>query len=75
MNIPKRIEELEQAFIKDPIIVLCEDDNGIQYTMTMHEMVSKGYGLIKCLSGDDPDELWEYLKSIQEYAEKERTDE
>ena len=70
MNIPKRIEALEQTFIKEPIIVLCEDADGIQYTMTMREMLDKGYGLIKCLSGADPDELWDYLKSIQEYAEK-----
>lgn len=64
MNTQTRLERLEKRMIPDPLIVIAKLPNGETAQMTVSEMLQRGAGFCKVVSGSDMNDLDRILATI-----------
>ena len=67
-DILTRIELLEASRRQDPLILLCEDDNGNAARMTVTEMLNAGRGFVRVVGGSSLKDLDMLLAAFHERA-------
>lgn len=67
-NIESRLAALEAGRRSDPLLVLCEDDNGNAARMTVTEMLSAGRGFVRVVGGSSLKDLDRLLMAFHERA-------
>lgn len=67
-DILTRIELLEASRRQDPLLVLCEDDDGNTARMTVKEMLDSGRGFVRVASGSSLKDLDRLLMAFHERA-------
>ena len=67
-DILTRIELLEASRRQDPLILLCEDDNGNAARMTVTEMLNAGRGFVRVVSGSRLSDLDKLLAAYHDQA-------
>lgn len=65
----KRLEDLENKYKQDPLIVLAETDSGEQIRLTMRECLERpDTRFVKVIAGSSLEDLKLFLDSIREEA-------
>ena len=67
-DILTRIELLEASSRQDPLLVLCEDDDGNTARMTVKEMLDSGRGFVKVVRGSRLSDLDKLLAAYHDQA-------
>ena len=67
-DILTRLELLEASRRQDPLILLCEDDNGNTEKMTVQQMLDSGCGFVKVVRGSRLSDLDMLLAAFHEKA-------
>ena len=67
-DILTRIELLEASRRQDPLLVLCEDDDGNTARMTVKEMLDSGRGFVKVVRGSRLSDLDKLLAAYHDQA-------
>lgn len=67
-DILTRIELLEASRRQDPLLVLCEDDDGNTARMTVKEMLDSGRGFVKVVRGSRLSDLDRLLTAYHDQA-------
>ena len=67
-----RLAALEASRRQDPLLVLCEDDDGNTAKMTVQEMLDTGRGFVRVVSGSRLADLDDLLSVYHEIAISER---
>jgi hypothetical protein len=67
-DILTRLELLEANKRQDPLILLCEDDNGNAARMTVTEMLNAGRGFVRVVGGSSLKDLDMLLAAFHERA-------
>ena len=67
-DILTRLELLEASRRQDPLVLLCEDDNGNTARMTVTEMLNAGRGFVRVVGGSSLKDLDRLLMAFHERA-------
>ena len=67
-DILTRIELLEASRRQDPLLVLCEDDDGNTVRMTVTEMLNAGRGFVRVVGGSSLKDLDRLLTAYHDQA-------
>lgn len=63
-----RLMALEHSCLQDPLILLCEDDDGNKVKMTVQEMLDSGRGFVRVASGSSLKDLDKLLAAYHDQA-------
>ena len=63
-----RLAALEASRRQDPLILLCEDDNGNAARMTVTEMLNAGRGFVRVVGGSSLKDLDRLLTAYHDQA-------
>ena len=63
-----RLAALEASRRRDPLILLCEDDDGNTVRMTVKEMLDSGRGFVKVVRGSRLSDLDKLLAAYHDQA-------
>ena len=63
-----RLAALEASSRQDPLILLCEDDDGNTVRMTVTEMLNAGRGFVRVVGGSSLKDLDRLLMAFHERA-------
>ena len=63
-----RLAALEASRRQDPLILLCEDDNGNAVRMTVTEMLNAGRGFVRVVGGSSLKDLDRLLTAYHDQA-------
>ena len=63
-----RLAALEASSRQDPLLVLCEDDDGNTARMTVKEMLDSGRGFVKVVRGSRLSDLDKLLAAYHDQA-------
>ena len=67
-DILTRLEFLEASRRQDPLILLCEDDDGNTVRMTVTEMLNAGRGFVRVVGGSSLKDLDRLLMAYHDQA-------
>lgn len=67
-DILTRLELLEASRRQDPLILLCEDDNGNTEKMTVQQMLDSGRGFVRVVRGSRLSDLDKLLSVFRDRA-------